>query len=410
MSNPTELPDLAEAVRKLVNAKGRFHTAQNYAEVVEALARHDACRAQPEGEAPVNALERLRLSDPDFVAHLERTSVEVAKWPSWKRSLWLSAKQPDGEARCVICGSAEPRTGTCGSDDPRALCKAPAGKPEGEARQAVVPWQQRLRQGDATLPPLCGAQHAESGKEDGLTIGEAFKAVGGWMNGGELGYPSFGSMNALLVYTQKMVRAALAAQSQGAQAAHPDDLAVDRFAAAMKAKMAASRAKGRSGWGDPAQCSTDRLQAMLADHLHKGDPVDVGNFAMMLWSRNERTAAQQAAAPGALAGYAWLPLEPTEAMVHAAEDLPAPRMIGKVWRAMATVAASATGTPEAPKPARPKRLSEEEVRELALQHLHDDTESAGRNSFFTFSAEGLDGFAIDLMDRAAQLDGGQEGS
>jgi len=46
--------------------------------------------------------------------------------------------QPEGEARCVICGSAEPRTGTCGSDDPRALCKA-SGKPEGEAPQADTP-------------------------------------------------------------------------------------------------------------------------------------------------------------------------------------------------------------------------------------------------------------------------------
>jgi len=45
-----------------------------------------------------------------------------------------------------------------------------------------------------------------------LTIGEAFSAVGGWMNGGELGYPSFGSMNALAAYTQKMVCAALANQ------------------------------------------------------------------------------------------------------------------------------------------------------------------------------------------------------
>jgi hypothetical protein len=29
--------------------------------------------------------------------------------------------------QCVICGSAEPRTGTCGSDDPRALCNWNAG-------------------------------------------------------------------------------------------------------------------------------------------------------------------------------------------------------------------------------------------------------------------------------------------
>ncbi len=47
-----------------------------------------------------------------------------------------------------------------------------------------------------------------------LTIGDAFKQVGGWMNGGELGYPSFGSMDALRVYTQRMVRAVLNAAAE----------------------------------------------------------------------------------------------------------------------------------------------------------------------------------------------------
>lgn len=56
---------------------------------------------------------------------------------------------------------------------------------------------------------------------------------------------------------------------------------------------------------------------------------------------------------------------------------------------------------EATQAVRSKRLREEEVREIALQHLHDDTESAGRNGWFKFSAEGLDGFAIDLMDRVS---------
>ena len=72
---------------------------------------------------------------------------------------------------------------------------------------------------------------------------------------------------------------------------HTDDIAVDRFAAAMKEKMAKSRAKGRAGWDDPAQCSIHTLQAMLIDHLAKGDPVDVGNFAMMLFIRDGRTCA-----------------------------------------------------------------------------------------------------------------------
>jgi hypothetical protein len=56
-----------------------------------------------------------------------------------------------------------------------------------------------------------------AGAQPGLTMGEAFKAVGGWMNGGELGYPSFGSMNALWVYTVKMIRAYTEGQSAGAQ-------------------------------------------------------------------------------------------------------------------------------------------------------------------------------------------------
>lgn len=70
---------------------------------------------------------------------------------------------------------------------------------------------------------------------------------------------------------------------------HPDDSAVDRFAAAMKIKMAESRAKGRSGWDNEVLCPAERLQSMLCDHVAKGDPVDVGNFAMMLFNRGERT-------------------------------------------------------------------------------------------------------------------------
>ena len=70
---------------------------------------------------------------------------------------------------------------------------------------------------------------------------------------------------------------------------HPDDICIDQFAAAMKAKMAKQRAKGYGLWGDQGCCPTERLQTMLRDHIAKGDPVDVGNFAMMLHSRGERT-------------------------------------------------------------------------------------------------------------------------
>ncbi len=72
---------------------------------------------------------------------------------------------------------------------------------------------------------------------------------------------------------------------------HTDDSAVDRFAAAMKSKMAKARSKGRGGWDNKTDCPTERLQQMLTEHLAKGDPVDIGNFSMMLWNRGEQTTS-----------------------------------------------------------------------------------------------------------------------
>ncbi|MFB2734238.1 hypothetical protein [Shewanella mangrovisoli] len=71
---------------------------------------------------------------------------------------------------------------------------------------------------------------------------------------------------------------------------HIDDISIDRFANAMRVKMAYARAKGRSGWDDPAQCSGEHLAKMLVEHLTKGNAgtfEDVANFAMMLHQRQE---------------------------------------------------------------------------------------------------------------------------
>lgn len=70
---------------------------------------------------------------------------------------------------------------------------------------------------------------------------------------------------------------------------HPDDIAVDKFAEAMKEKLANQRAKGYKGWDDKELCPDGSLQPLLVNHVYKGDPVDVGNFAMMLFNRNEST-------------------------------------------------------------------------------------------------------------------------
>jgi hypothetical protein len=68
---------------------------------------------------------------------------------------------------------------------------------------------------------------------------------------------------------------------------HPDDLAVDRFAAAMKAKLAKKRDEGRGGWQDKEHCSNAFLSRLLVEHVQKGDPVDVANIAMMIHQRGE---------------------------------------------------------------------------------------------------------------------------
>lgn len=68
---------------------------------------------------------------------------------------------------------------------------------------------------------------------------------------------------------------------------HPDDEAVDRFAAAMHAKMASARAKGKEGWDDPARCPVERLKTLAELAFHSAEWVDVANYAMMLWARGQ---------------------------------------------------------------------------------------------------------------------------
>lgn len=78
-------------------------------------------------------------------------------------------------------------------------------------------------------------------------------------------------------------------------ATHPDDEAVDRFAAAMKAKLSKKRSEGRGGWENKDECSADFLSDLLRGHVEKGDPVDVANLAMMLHQRDERISPVPAA-------------------------------------------------------------------------------------------------------------------
>ncbi|AMP04301.1 hypothetical protein [Collimonas pratensis] len=79
------------------------------------------------------------------------------------------------------------------------------------------------------------------------------------------------------------------------EAALLDDHAVDLFCKAMKDKLHVKRQQGFGGWHDISQCSGERLAELLLGAVAKGDPVDVANFAMMLFCRHEDHHALKAA-------------------------------------------------------------------------------------------------------------------
>lgn len=124
------------------------------------------------------------------------------------------------------------------------------------------------------------------------------------------------------------LRAAAPQPAPAQPAVHPDDAAVDRFAAAMKAKLAKAREKGRGGWDDPAQCSVEFLAKLLVEHLTKGNAgtfEDVANFAMMLHQRG--------ADPQVLADAAAFTQQPSEGYEVVAEVMTG--CIGKLnWLVM----------------------------------------------------------------------------
>lgn len=93
----------------------------------------------------------------------------------------------------------------------------------------------------------------------------------------------YGRADALLEVEDKM---ATAAAPQ-----HSDDVAVDRLAVAMKAKLAKQRDKGYGGWDD-SEYTREWLSQLLREHVDKGDPVDVANFCAFLSARGEGIATK----------------------------------------------------------------------------------------------------------------------
>lgn len=84
-----------------------------------------------------------------------------------------------------------------------------------------------------------------------------------------------------------------------------DDIATDRLATAMKAKLARKRSHGFGGW-QGAAVSRQHLSNLLRRHVEKGDPIDVANYCAFLHARGEFIAPPAE------------PLDPTDAKIGAA--------------------------------------------------------------------------------------------
>lgn len=64
---------------------------------------------------------------------------------------------------------------------------------------------------------------------------------------------------------------------------------VAKLGEAMRYRLQEKNRQGRFGWYDPTVISTSALAGMLRLSVEKGDPVDVANYAMMLYNRDGRT-------------------------------------------------------------------------------------------------------------------------
>lgn len=80
----------------------------------------------------------------------------------------------------------------------------------------------------------------------------------------------------------------LSAHSKKPKDGSPDDNAIDDFASQMKAKMWSAGERGRGGWEDNSQVTIHQLAEMLVAEVKKGDPVDIANFCMMIFTRTYR--------------------------------------------------------------------------------------------------------------------------
>jgi hypothetical protein len=71
---------------------------------------------------------------------------------------------------------------------------------------------------------------------------------------------------------------------------HPETAgAVDEFAAALKRKLLRAQQNGRGATGWKYDDWESECKVQLAEHVAKGDPLDVAAYSMFCWVRGWRT-------------------------------------------------------------------------------------------------------------------------
>ncbi len=99
--------------------------------------------AQPAGvQQPGSAYADLMQEASDWICeHVQNETTGAMMWAIRLQSAAQKLRASHGQAPaqhtrpCVVCGSDEPFTGTCGSRDPRALCKQPTPSPQPDSVQ-----------------------------------------------------------------------------------------------------------------------------------------------------------------------------------------------------------------------------------------------------------------------------------
>lgn len=259
---------LEQALRGLIRVATGSIEHDRAGQCPDAVEGHDARAADCAACKAVMRAERL-LSEP---AQAEQSELEAY-------SEWRNSMEPYGfnGSDAFAAGAAWQRTVSAQTE------QQPITVPEG---WALVPARMELKPEDVAIINFhCGLD------EDATEADERY--TGGVLWVGETvdddGTRAYGlniaSIECLEEGSTPIVEfaAPIAPAPQ-----HPDDAAVDRFAAAMKAKLAAARAKGRGGWDDPNACTDELLAELLVGHLGKGNAgtfEDVANFAMMLRQR-----------------------------------------------------------------------------------------------------------------------------